>query len=163
MLAVGLNTNSLGTLKDNLLNRGRRNNRQILRNRSQQVIGCRPKSLAARVDQDRHAKRVARVVVRVERETSLLKEIQHRREVLLPLAGVANVQRTRAAVVFGLGGGILGVDASREVTVERLECLEARLDLIPTVRVVTDDTRPLLVVITGTDRVDAKVDGARTA
>lgn len=161
LLPVGLHTDSLGTLQNNLLDWRRRHNRERLRRGRHQVLGRRPVPLVARVDEHGHADGVARVVVGVKREAGVLEEIQDRREILLPLAGVTDLELPRVAMVLRLRSSVLGVDSLRQLTVERLERLEAALDPVPAKGVVASNPRPLVVVVLRADRINAKVNGAR--
>lgn len=161
--AIGLDSNGLVALENHPLDRRASDDGQVIRRRDQEIIGRRAVSLVARVDKNRHADGVSRVVIRVEREASLVEQIQHREQILLPLASISYVEAARVSVVVGLGRSIAGVNTLWDITVEGLETLVTRLNSVPAESIVADDTRPLVVVVTSTDGVDSKVDCARTS
>jgi hypothetical protein len=66
-------------------------------------------------------------------------------------------------MVFIFRCGVLGVDSSRDFSVEGFQLLEAMLDLVPAKSTVTNDSRPFLVVITSADCIHSKVDSTRAA
>lgn len=66
-------------------------------------------------------------------------------------------------MVGGLGGGVFLVNPGRDFTVEGLQALKPGLDVFPPEVIVTHDPCPLLIVVPGTNAVDAKVDGTGTS
>lgn len=113
----------------------------------------------SRVNHHAHAHGIARVVIWIAGEPSLLEHIQQRREVPFPLRREPDVQGSGIAVIRRIGRSVFGIDTGRGVTVEGLQALEAGLDALPGKGIVTHEARPLVVVVTGAYGVDAKVDG----
>lgn len=161
--AVRLHADGLLAFQDHALHRCVGDNGQIFRCRCQQVSCRGANTLVSRVNQHGHANWVAGVVVWVQGKSSLLKGIKQWREVSFPLRGEPDMEGAGAAVVGGLGGSVFLVDTRRDVTVEGLQALKPGLDVLPPVVVVTHNPRPLLIVVSGADAVDAKVDGTGSA
>jgi hypothetical protein len=66
-----------------------------------------------RVDEDRHAKRITRVVVRVQWKSCILKEIKNGRKILLPLTRIPNMKLSLTSMILTLGRSILLVNTLR--------------------------------------------------
>lgn len=162
LLPVGLHADGLLAIQDQALHRCVRHDGQVRAGRAQEVLGGRPKTLVGRGDKYRHTNWVARVVVRVDGPASGLEGIQQRRQVVLPLVGVPDMQRALGTVVLRLRLRVCG-KVGVLALVEALQPLEALLHGPPRESLVAHDAGPLIIVVPGADRVHTKVNGAGAA
>lgn len=163
LFPVGLDADGLLAIEQDALDGGVGEDGEVLGARLEDVLRHGAPAVVRRADQQRHADRVARVVVRVQLVPGLFEGFEHRDQVGLALDGKPDVERAGRAMVLRPGRSKLARDVLRECAVEVLERLEAPLDGLPAESVVAHDARPLVVVVAGADGEDAKVDAGRAA
>jgi len=101
-------------------------------------------------------------MIRVQRETSIFEKVQDRRKIRLPLSRIPDMELSLTSMILVLGCSILLINPLRQRSVERLKTLEPPLDLIPGERIITYNPRPLLIIISGSNTVNTKVNRTGT-
>jgi hypothetical protein len=101
-------------------------------------------------------------VIRIQWKTSLFKQIQHGREILLPLASIPNMKLPLRTMVLRFRRSVLLINALRKISMESLQALIPIMDLIPAIRIIFYNARPLFIIISRTNTINTKVDSTRT-
>lgn len=102
-------------------------------------------------------------MIRIVRQTRLLKHIHHERQILLPMRGIANPQTTFISMMGRPRRGIFRMRSLCDGSIKGLQGLKPGLHPIPLEEVIAHERCPLVIIIARANGVHPKVDGAATS